>query len=93
MGKPFRILSIDGGGIRGVYPAHVLQCIEERLHINLFETFDMFAGTSTGSIIAAGVVTKVPTASIAEMYKGHGAGIFKKKSFFCPNKKWKTLSI
>jgi len=91
MGKPFRILSIDGGGIRGVYPAHVLRCIEERLQINLFDTFDMIAGTSTGSIIAAGVATGVAAADIVAMYKEHGAGIFRKKRFFLPGKKLKNV--
>jgi hypothetical protein len=91
MGKPFRILSIDGGGIRGIYPAHVLRCIEERLQINLFDTFDMIAGASTGSIIAAGVATGVPAADIVAMYKEHGAGIFRKKRFFWPGKKLKNM--
>lgn len=91
MGKPFRILSIDGGGIRGIYPAHVLRCIEERLQIDLFDTFDMIAGTSTGSIIAAGVATGVPAADIVAMYKEHGAGIFRKKRFFWPGKKLKNV--
>ncbi len=86
MGKPFRILSLDGGGIRGIYPAHVLRCIEERLQINLFETFDMIAGTSTGSIIAAGVATGVPAADIVARYKEHGAEIFRKKRFILPGK-------
>lgn len=86
MGKPFRILSIDGGGIRGIYPAHVLRCIEERLKIDLYDTFDMIAGTSTGSIIAAGVATGVPAADIVAMYKEHGAGIFRKKRFLLPGK-------
>jgi hypothetical protein len=91
MGKPFRILSIDGGGIRGIYPAHVLRCIEERLQKNLFDTFDMIAGTSTGSIIAAGVATGVPAADIVAMYKEHGAGIFRKKRFILPGKKLKNI--
>lgn len=91
MGKPFRILSIDGGGIRGIYPAHILRCIEERLQINLYESFDMIAGTSTGSIIAAGVATGVPATDIVEMYKKHGAGIFQKKRFFLPSKKLKVM--
>ena len=91
MGKPFRILSIDGGGIRGVYPAHVLRCIEERLQIDLFDTFDMIAGTSTGSIIAVGVATGVPAADIVEMYKEHGSRIFRKKRFFWPGRKLKSM--
>ena len=91
MDNPFRILSIDGGGIRGIYPAHILRCIEERLQINLHETFDMIAGTSTGSIIAAGVAIGVPAADIVEMYKEHGTGIFEKKDFFLPGKKLKNM--
>jgi len=91
MGKLFRILSIDGGGIRGIYPAHILRCIEERLQINLYESFDMIAGTSTGSIIAAGVANGVPAADIVEMYKAHGGDIFKKKKFLCPGKKLKSM--
>ncbi len=88
MGNLFRILSIDGGGIRGIYPAHVLRRIEERLHIDLFDTFDMIAGTSTGSIIAAGVATGIPAADIVAMYKEHGAGLFHKKRFILP---WKSV--
>jgi patatin-like phospholipase/acyl hydrolase len=91
MSKPFRILSIDGGGIRGVYPAHILRCIEERLQIDLYESFDMIAGTSTGSIIAAGVATGVPAADIVEMYREHGAGIFKKRRFCWPGKKLRNM--
>ena len=90
MGKLFRILSIDGGGIRGIYPAHILCCIEERLKINLYESFDMIAGTSTGSIIAAGVATGVAATDIVDMYREHGAGIFKKKAFCWPVGKWKN---
>jgi len=91
MGKPFRILSIDGGGIRGIYPAHVLRCIEERLQINLFDTFDMIAGTSTGSIIAAGVAMGLPAADIVAMYKEHGAGIFRKRRFLWAGRRLKSI--
>ena len=87
----FRILSIDGGGIRGVFPAHILHCIQERLSINVYEYFDMIAGTSTGSIIAAGVSTGVPVDKIVEMYKEHGAGIFSKKRSLLPGEKLKKF--
>lgn len=53
-GRPFRILSIDGGGIRGVFPAAVLAELENRF-LNggsIANHFDMIAGTSTGGIIA-----------------------------------------
>ena len=89
MGKTFKILSIDGGGIRGIYPAHILQCIEEKLQINLNENFDMIAGTSTGSIVAAGVASHVPAADIVTMYQDPDAGIFRESQCFLLGK---TLS-
>lgn len=79
MKKPFRILSIDGGGIRGIYPAHILKCIEDRLGVCLYDSFDMFAGTSTGSIIAAAIASKIPTGDIVNLYQEHGKRIFSKK--------------
>jgi len=75
----FRILSIDGGGIRGIFPAHILQCIQDRLGINVYENFDMIAGTSTGSIIAAGIACQKQPSEIASLYKKHGAEIFGQK--------------
>ena len=82
MSKPFRILSIDGGGIRGIYPACILWHMEKRLEIDLFKTFDMIAGTSTGSIIAAGIAVEMSPADIVKMYKEYGAKIFMKKRNF-----------
>lgn len=49
------VLSIDGGGIRGIIPAVVLKYLEERLNRPLHECFDLITGTSTGGIIAAGL--------------------------------------
>mgnify|MGYP000901326669 CR=1 FL=1 len=51
MGKR-RILSIDGGGIRGIIPAMILAKIEEMTSKPVHKLFDLIAGTSTGSIIA-----------------------------------------
>ena len=52
--KPFRILSIDGGGIKGIFPAAFLAQIE--LHLlngrSVADNFDLIAGTSTGGILA-----------------------------------------
>jgi patatin-like phospholipase/acyl hydrolase len=48
----YRILSIDGGGIRGIIPAVVLAELEQRSGKRAFELFDMFAGTSTGGILS-----------------------------------------
>ncbi len=75
----FKILSIDGGGIRGVFPAYILECIQERLGVNVFDHFDMFAGTSTGSIVAAGIACKKEPSDIVTLYQKHGAYIFSQK--------------
>lgn len=56
--RPFRILSIDGGGVRGVIPAYVLEKIEEDLQMPIHEAFDMIAGSSTGGIIALSLATR-----------------------------------
>jgi uncharacterized protein len=87
MSKPFRILSIDGGGIRGVYPAHILSCLESRMGIDLFESFDMIAGTSTGSIIAAAIAIRIRASETVSLFKEHGKRIFTKKDFCIPFKK------
>jgi predicted acylesterase/phospholipase RssA len=52
---PIRILSIDGGGIRGIIPALVLARIEKLTHRPAASLFDVVAGTSTGGILALGL--------------------------------------
>ena len=49
------ILSIDGGGIRGIIPATILARIERKIGLRIHEAFDLIAGTSTGGIIAAAI--------------------------------------
>lgn len=51
MHKPIRILSIDGGGIRGIIPAMILAEIEQRTGKPIASLFDLIAGTSTGGIL------------------------------------------
>src|ERR1700722_11878591 len=48
----FRILSIDGGGLRGLIPVMILKNIEELTGKKIYELFDLVAGTSTGGLIA-----------------------------------------
>lgn len=52
MPKTWRILSIDGGGARGIIPAIILATIEEYTHKPISQLFDLIAGTSTGAILA-----------------------------------------
>lgn len=58
--KSSKILSIDGGGIRGILPLMILMEIEHRTGKKIAELFDFFAGTSTGGIIALGLTKKQP---------------------------------
>lgn len=81
MSGNFYILSIDGGGFRGAYAAHILKRMEEEWGINWHDQFDMFAGTSTGAIIAAGLACKIPARRIEQLYRDHGHRIFRKRWF------------
>ena len=55
MAKPIRILSIDGGGVRGLIPALVLSKLEKLTGRPVSDLFDLIAGTSTGGILALGL--------------------------------------
>ena len=76
--KPFRILSIDGGGICGILPASVLAELESRYlgGKSVATCFDMIAGTSTGGIIALGLGSGKTAAEIRDIYVERGGFIF-----------------
>lgn len=74
--KKFKILSIDGGGIKGLYSAQVLAKFEESFNTRLSDHFDLICGTSTGGIIALGVSVKIPMKNIVEFYENYGPKIF-----------------
>src|SRR5581483_7424472 len=71
-----RILSIDGGGMRGVIPALILARLEQTSGIRSAAMFDLIAGTSTGGIIACGLGSGIEAWRLWEMYKSRGAEIF-----------------
>ena len=73
-----KILSIDGGGIRGLIPARVLAEIESRCGRPAGELFDLVAGTSTGAIIACALTRPEPLSAeqIASIYIDEGPEIF-----------------
>jgi len=58
MSRAYRILSIDGGGIRGLIPAMVLAELERVAQQPISELFDLLVGTSTGGIIALGLALR-----------------------------------
>ncbi len=64
------ILALDGGGVRGVVTLHMLDAFERHFHVRACEFFDLFAGTSTGAIIAALLAFKRLSASeILKIYR------------------------
>ena len=79
--KLFKILAIDGGGIRGVYAAHLLARMEAEWSIKWVDHFDLMAGTSTGSIIAAGLACGFPAKTILALYHEHSREIFRRLPF------------
>src|SRR5260370_10964232 len=83
MPKLVKILSIDGGGIRGIVPAMLLAEIERRTQQPIATLFDLVAGTSTGGILALGLtIPKDPRGPLyradefAGMYAREGPRIF-----------------
>lgn len=74
--KTYRILSLDGGGIRGLMTAIWLKRLEERLNEPLYKHFDLVAGTSTGSILACGISKGVGAGKIIELYTKRGKEVF-----------------
>lgn len=76
--REFKILSIDGGGIKGIFPARVLAELEERFLDggSIADQFDLITGTSTGGIIALGLSIGLPANEIAKLYVDRGGEIF-----------------
>ena len=60
LGKPFRILSIQGGGVRGIIPSMILVKLEQITGRHATELFDLFIGTSTGAMICSVLNTPAP---------------------------------
>ena len=93
MSKYFRILAIDGGGIRGLLPAIIIAELEKRLRqatgkadSYISDYFDMVAGTSTGGILACYYLynnngNRYDAKKAVDMYENHGATIFQKRFF------------
>ena len=76
--QQFRILSIDGGGIRGIFPAAFLAGFEE-LYLGgrtVADYFDLIAGTSTGGIIALGLASGLRASELRDIYLHRGQEVF-----------------
>ncbi len=74
---PYRVLSLDGGGVRGVFSAQLLAMLEEEFHF--LQYVDLFVGTSTGSVLACALAKEIPPKEIVEFYRRNAKDIFKEK--------------
>lgn len=82
----FRVLSIDGGGMRGIYSASYLACLERTFcgqkgcqSLDVGKAFQLIVGTSTGAIIGCGLAKGIPLDRIVALYKENGPRIFPRK--------------
>jgi hypothetical protein len=71
-----RVLSIDGGGIRGIFPASFLGTVEEAIGTTVAEYFDLIVGTSTGGIIALALGLGWTASQVVELYDEMGPSVF-----------------
>lgn len=81
--KPYRVLSLDGGGMRGLYTATVLDHLGRRFGAtpdrnpyDLATGYDLIVGTSTGGILAAALASGLSPDAIIAFYLKHGPSIF-----------------
>lgn len=83
--EKFKILSIDGGGIRGIFPAMFLADYEAKLKADgnpnwqAYQNFDLICGTSTGGIIAIALSLGIPASEIVDLYFENASVIFGNK--------------
>lgn len=80
-----RILSIQGGGVNGVFAARLLELTEERLRkegrvASAGAYFDLIAGTSTGGLIALGLAMRLPASQIVDLYRKRSEHVFPHRS-------------
>lgn len=80
--RKFKVISIDGGGIKGLYLSKILEHFEERFNCRIADYFDLICGTSTGGLIALGLSLRIPVELISSLYYKRGKQIFPHRSSF-----------
>ena len=81
--KPFRVLSLDGGGIRGVYTASYLNylCVQlakkrGEFDLDLGKGFDLIVGTSTGAIVGSALAAGISLTRVVDLFQTQAKSIF-----------------
>jgi uncharacterized protein len=85
----FQILSLDGGGAKALFTAHVLARFEEDHGVRVADRFDLIAGTSAGGIVALGLGAGLSPAEIAEHYLDVVGKVFPRRR----RRKWRPSRI
>ena len=88
--RPFRILTLDGGGIRGAFAAAFLADLEHRLQCRVGDYFDLVVGTSTGGIIGAAIALGEPANRIEKFYREKGPMVFRRR-WEQPTSRWRRV--
>ncbi len=73
-----RLLTIDGGGVRGIIPASALAALERTAGRPAREIFDFMAGTSSGAVIVAALAAGIPAARIVTLYSARSGAVLRK---------------
>ena len=73
-----RILTIDGGGVRGIIPATLLAHLEATTGRSARDSFDFVAGTSTGAVLAAGIAAGIPADRLVRLYRSRSREVFRR---------------
>lgn len=81
-GSSFRILALDGGGIKGAFTASVLATLEKLIGEPVVRHFDLIAGTSTGGILAVGLGMGLTPDAMVKFYRDQGPVIFPITRFY-----------
>lgn len=90
-----RILSLDGGGVKGVFSLQILAAMEalfrreqNKPDLVLADVYDLFAGTSTGAIIATCLAWGMPVSDIHDLYMRCGTETFTRQPWY---RRWKSM--
>ncbi len=84
--QPYRVLSLDGGGMRGVYTASYLGAAGRAFalrrggdQLDIGKAFNLIVGASTGAIVGAALAAGIGLDRVAHLYRAHGRAIFRRR--------------